>query len=106
MALPWRDELEILLRPAAGGVHLVSTGRAAQATLQRALYGVDTDAAVRAQFLANLDRVPQARGGRATAAADPPRREQDHAARRALPAPDDLLDAAHRDLSHHRLSRR
>ena len=62
MALPWRDELEILLRPAAGGVHLVSTGRAAQATLQRALYGVDTDAAVRAQFLANLDRIPQARG--------------------------------------------
>lgn len=62
MALPWRDELEVLLRPSAGGVHLVSTGRAAQQKLQRALYGVDNDAAVRTQFLANLDRIPQARG--------------------------------------------
>jgi agmatinase len=62
MALPWRDELEVLLRPSAGGIHLVSTGREAQARLQRALYGVDSDEAVRAQFLANLDRIPQARG--------------------------------------------
>jgi arginase family enzyme len=62
MALAWRDELEVLLRPSAGGVHLVSTGRAAQAKLQRALYGVDTDAEVRAKFLANLDRIPGARG--------------------------------------------
>lgn len=62
MALTWRSELELLLRPAAGGVHLVSTGRAAQARLQRQLYGVDSDAAVREAFLAALDRIPTARG--------------------------------------------
>jgi arginase family enzyme len=33
-------ELERLLRPAAGGLHTVSTGRAAQLELQKALYGV------------------------------------------------------------------
>lgn len=62
MALTWRDELELLLRPAAGGVHLVSTGRAAQAELQRKLYGVDSDEAVREQFRARLARIPSARG--------------------------------------------
>jgi len=62
MPLTWREELELLLRPAAGGVHLVSTGRVAQAKLQRQLYGVDNDAAVREQFLAQLDRIPSARG--------------------------------------------
>jgi arginase family enzyme len=62
MALSWREELELLLRPAAGGVHLVSTGRAAQQKLQRQLYGVATDEEVRAQFRARLDRVPAARG--------------------------------------------
>jgi arginase family enzyme len=62
MALTWRSELELLLRPAAGGVHLVSTGRAAQAELQRQLYRVDSDEAVREQFLARLDRIPAARG--------------------------------------------
>ena len=62
MALTWREELELLLRPAAGGVHLVSTGRAAQAALQRRLYGVDSDEAVRAQFVARLERIPSARG--------------------------------------------
>lgn len=58
----WRDELELILRPAAGGVHLVSTGRAAQEKLQRQLYGVDSAAAVRERFLANLAKVPTARG--------------------------------------------
>src|SRR5687767_15617288 len=62
MSLTWREELEVLLRPAAGGVHLVSTGRTAQAKLQRQLYGVDSDAAVRDKFLAQLDRIPGARG--------------------------------------------
>lgn len=62
MALTWREELELLLRPAAGGVHLVSTGRAAQARLQRQLYGVATDEEVRARFRAQLDRIPSARG--------------------------------------------
>ncbi len=62
MSLTWREELELLLRPAAGGLHLVSTGRAAQLKLQRQLYGVETDAQVRDRFLAALDRIPTARG--------------------------------------------
>jgi agmatinase len=62
MAIAWREQLAVMLRPAAGGVHLVSTGRAAQAKLQRHLYGVDSDDAVRAKFLAQLDRIPTARG--------------------------------------------
>lgn len=62
MTLSWRDELELLLRPAAGGVHLVSTGRAAQAELQRRLYGVASDEAVREQFRARLAKIPEARG--------------------------------------------
>ncbi len=62
MALAWRDELAALLRPAAGGVYVVSTGKAQQAKLQRALYGVDSDDAVRAKFLAAIDRIPTARG--------------------------------------------
>jgi len=33
------EELALLLRPAAGGLYLVSTGRDAQLTLQRQLYG-------------------------------------------------------------------
>ena len=58
----WRDELEAMLRPAAGGVYVVSTGKAQQAKLQRALYGVSTDDEVRAKFLAQLAKIPQARG--------------------------------------------
>ncbi len=60
--LSWRDELGSLLRPAGGGLHLVSTGRAAQLELQRRLYGVATDDQVRARFLAQLDRIPTAKG--------------------------------------------
>jgi agmatinase len=62
VTLTWRDELGHLLRPAGGGVHLVSTGRAAQLALQRRLYDVTTDDEVRARFLARLDRIPTARG--------------------------------------------
>jgi arginase family enzyme len=62
MALTWREELELLLRPAAGGVHLVSTGRAAQAELQRRLYGVGSDDEVQGAFRARLARIPSARG--------------------------------------------
>lgn len=60
--MQWRDELEAMLRPAAGGVYVVSTGRAQQAKLQRALYGAATDDEVRARFRASLDRIPSARG--------------------------------------------
>lgn len=59
--MEWHDELRAMLRPAAGGIHVVSTGRAQQAKLQRALYGVATDDEVRAKFLAQLARVPAAR---------------------------------------------
>ena len=58
----WRDELGLLLRPAGGGLHLVSTGRAAQLQLQRQLYDVANDDEVRARFLAHLDRIPTAKG--------------------------------------------
>ena len=62
MTLTWREELELLLRPAAGGIHLVSTGRAAQLALQQRLYGVDSEAAVRARWSAAIARLPEARG--------------------------------------------
>jgi agmatinase len=54
-------ELRHLLRPAAGGLYLVSTGRAEQLALQRRLYGVDTDEAVDAAFAATLERIRGAR---------------------------------------------
>jgi arginase family enzyme len=55
------EELALLLRPAGGGVHLVSTGRAEQLALQRRLYGAETDAEVHARWLASLARIPEAR---------------------------------------------
>lgn len=56
------EELELLLRPAAGGIHLVSTGRAEQLAIQRALYRVSSDAEVDAAFRAAIDRIASARG--------------------------------------------
>lgn len=58
----WLDELTALLRPAGGGVYLVSTGRAAQEQLQRTLYGADDAEGVRARWTETLARVPEARG--------------------------------------------
>ena len=55
------DELATLLRPAGGGLYLVSTGRAEQLALQRTLYGVGTEALVQQRFLDTLARVPTAR---------------------------------------------
>ena len=55
------DELALLLRPAAGGLYLVSTGRAEQLALQRALYRVDSDAQVEVAFRAALERIVSAR---------------------------------------------
>lgn len=49
------------LRPAGGGLYLVSTGADAQRALQRRVYGVDRDEAVQAAFLENLERVASAR---------------------------------------------
>jgi agmatinase len=55
------DELALLLRPAAGGLYLVSTGREAQLALQRRLYGAATEAEVEARFRAALAGIANAR---------------------------------------------
>ena len=55
------DELARLLRPAGGGIHLVSTGRAEQEELQKRLYGARDAAEVDARFRAALARIPQAK---------------------------------------------
>jgi agmatinase len=56
------EELSRTLRPAAGGIHLVSSGRAGQLALQRRLYGAATEAEVTARWREDL-------GGAATARA-------------------------------------
>ncbi len=56
------DELATLLRPAGGGLHLVSTGRAEQERLQQALYGASSPAQVRQRFLDTLEQVATAKG--------------------------------------------
>ncbi len=56
------EELALLLRPAAGGLYLVSTGRAQQLAIQRAIYRVGSDAEVDAAFRAALERISTARG--------------------------------------------
>ncbi len=55
------DLLSRMLRPAGGGVHLVSTGREAQRALQRRLYGVEGEAEVEARWRAELARAAGAR---------------------------------------------
>ncbi len=54
-------ELALLLRPAGGGLYLVSTGRAEQLALQRRLYGVDSEEQVQERFLDSLRRIKTAR---------------------------------------------
>lgn len=49
------------LRPAGGGLYLVSTGADAQRALQRRVYGVDRDEDVQAAFVENLGRLASAR---------------------------------------------
>lgn len=55
------DELATLLRPAGAGLYLVSTGKAEQQALQRALYRVSTDDEVQRAFRQNLERVAGAK---------------------------------------------
>jgi arginase family enzyme len=55
------EELALLLKPAGGGLYLVSTGRAEQEALQRKLYGAKTDAEVKGKFEETLARIPQAK---------------------------------------------
>jgi len=54
-------ELSLLLRPAGGGLYLVSTGRAEQQALQRRFYAADTEADVTERFLGTLSRLADAR---------------------------------------------
>src|SRR5262245_55661768 len=56
-----RAELQAMLRPAAGGLYVVSTGRAAQLEVQRHLYGVTDAADIQARFVATPDRIADAR---------------------------------------------
>src|SRR5690242_5325382 len=55
------EELSKLLRPAGGGVYLVSTGRAEQLALQRRLYGAATDPEVTARWHATLRAIASAK---------------------------------------------
>lgn len=55
------EELGQLLRPAGGGVHLVSTGRAEQEALQRALYRAKDEAEIQTRWKATLAKIPSAR---------------------------------------------
>jgi arginase family enzyme len=55
------EELARLLRPAGGGVYLVSTGKRAQQTLQRRFYEAETDADITEKFLQTLERIDRAR---------------------------------------------
>ena len=56
-----RALLEQLLRPAGGGVYVVSTGSAEQRAMQEKLYGVRGDDAVKKRFHEELDRIASAR---------------------------------------------
>jgi guanidinobutyrase len=56
-----RDVLGALLRPAGGGIYVVSTGSDEQRAVQEKLYGVTGDDAIRARFAEELDRIAQAR---------------------------------------------
>jgi agmatinase len=55
------EELGLLLRPAGGGVYLVTSGRTEQFAAQRLLYGAQSDAEVLERFRARLKRAAQAR---------------------------------------------
>jgi agmatinase len=54
-------DLTRLLRPAGGGIHTVSTGRAEQEALQRALYGARDAAEIDARWRASLETLRDAR---------------------------------------------
>jgi arginase family enzyme len=55
------DELTLMLRPAGGGIHTVSTGSREREALQRRLYGATDDAGVQAAWRADLARLATAR---------------------------------------------
>jgi agmatinase len=55
------EELALLLRPAGGGLYLVSTGRAEQERMQQRLYGAKDAAEVEAKFRDALAHIPEAK---------------------------------------------
>lgn len=55
------EELAVLLRPAGGGLYLVSTGRAEQEQLQQRLYGAANAGEVDARWRSTLGRIAQAK---------------------------------------------
>jgi agmatinase len=55
------DELRTILRPAGGGLYLVSTGRDAQLALQRKLYSATSEADVDAKWREALARIATAK---------------------------------------------
>lgn len=55
------DELAVLLKPAGGGLYLVSTGRAEQLAMQRALYRADTNEQVEKKHLESITKIAEAR---------------------------------------------
>lgn len=61
MALDPLAELKLLLRPAGGGLYLVSTGKAEQQALQRRFYDAADDAEVKRRFEQTLDNIASAR---------------------------------------------
>ena len=56
------DELALLLKPAAGGLYLVSTGRAEQLALQQKIYDASNEADVATKFTAALAGIASAKG--------------------------------------------
>jgi arginase family enzyme len=56
-----REVLAELVRPAGGGLYVVSTGVAEQLAMQEKLYGVTGEEAVRARFREDLDRIAGAK---------------------------------------------
>ncbi len=55
------DDLSQFLRPAGGGIHTVSTGRAEREALQRTIYGARDEAEVAVRWRAALEAVATAR---------------------------------------------
>jgi guanidinobutyrase len=56
-----RRELQAMLRPAAGGLYVVSTGRAAQLEVQRHIYGAADEATIHERFIGAIDRIATAK---------------------------------------------
>jgi arginase family enzyme len=55
------EELALLLKPAGGGLYLVSTGKAEQQALQRRFYGAESDVDITQHFLSDLARIAEAK---------------------------------------------